>query len=102
MNAGMGIQGTTTVWQAPSWFQSRRAARLKLFLNGSEITREELGRALGSQLAAPASWEVFVEADDSFSYSEAMDAFDQITMLPARSVMLTKLRRKLAEVCAFR
>jgi biopolymer transport protein ExbD len=104
INAGSGYTSDDTCWAGPIvvWVRQNGAAA-QLFLNGSEIKREDLAPALRSRLAARANWEVFVEADDSVSYSEAMDAIDQITALHAKSVMLTpKLRRKLAEECPFR
>src|ERR1700722_8966816 len=39
----------------------------KLFMNGTEVGREEFERALKSKLAERADWEVFVEGDDSAS-----------------------------------
>ena len=78
-------------------------ASTKVFLNGSEIRRKDLPHVLRTQLAARANWEVFVEASDLTSYSDAVDAIDQIRSLGAKSVLLTpKLKEKLAEECSIR
>lgn len=81
----------------------KKGTSTHLSLNGSEIRHEELAMALRAQLVVRANWEVFVEGDDSISYSEVMDVIDQVSSLHAKPVMLTpKLKRKLAEGCPFR
>ena len=104
INAWTGRAPDDYCWAGPIVVTVRKnGASAQLLLNDSEIRPEELARALRTQLAVRANWEVFVEADDQVSYSEAMDAIDQITALHARSVMLTpKLRRELAEECPLR
>ena len=75
----------------------------QLFLNGSEMTHEKLAGALRARLAVRANWEVFIEGDDAISYSDVMNAIDQITALHAKPVMLTpKLKRELGGGCPFR
>lgn len=70
----------------------------KLFLNSTEVSREEFERALKSKLAERANWEVFVEGDDSASFSDPMYAIDVINALHAKAVILTpKLKRQMAE-----
>jgi biopolymer transport protein ExbD len=70
----------------------------KLFLNGTEVSREEFERALKSKLAARANWEVFVEGDDSVSFADPMYAIDVTNALHAKAVILTpKMERQMAE-----
>jgi len=70
----------------------------KLLLNGTEVRREEFERALKSELAQRANWEVFVEGDDSVSFNDPMYVIDVITALHAKAVILTpKLKRQMAE-----
>jgi len=69
----------------------------QMFLNGKEITRDELARALKAELARRENWEVFVEGDDNVSYSDPMYAIDVINSLHARAVLLTpKLKQQIA------
>jgi biopolymer transport protein ExbD len=70
----------------------------KLLLDGTEMGREELERALKSKLSTRANWEVFVEGDDSVSFADPMYAIDVINALHAKAVVLTpKLKRQMAE-----
>jgi biopolymer transport protein ExbD len=70
----------------------------KLLLNGTEIPREELDRALKSKLAERADWEVFVEGDDSVSFADPMYVTDFVNALHAKPVILTpKLKQQMAE-----
>jgi biopolymer transport protein ExbD len=70
----------------------------KLLINGTEVSHEEIERALKSKLSARANWEVFVESDDSLSFAEPMYAIDVINALHAKTVILTpKLKRRMAE-----
>jgi len=70
----------------------------KLFLNGTEVSREEFERALKSKLAERANWEAFVEGDDSLSFADPIYAIDVVNALHARAVILTpKLKRQMAE-----
>lgn len=69
----------------------------RMFLNGAEVTAQELPLALKSQLSTRANWEVFVEADDLVSFDDAMTAIDVAHSLHANTVMLTpKLKQQLA------
>src|ERR1700733_10624162 len=70
----------------------------RLLLNGTEVSREEFGRALESKLAGRANWEVFIEGDDSVSFADPMYAIDVINDLHAEAVILTpKLKVQMAE-----
>ena len=75
----------------------------QLLLNGSEISREQLGEALKSKLAGRANWEVFIEGDQSAPFAEPMYAIDAVNTLHAKAVILTpKLRDQIARDCPSR
>jgi biopolymer transport protein ExbD len=75
----------------------------QLFLNGNEVSRERLERALKSKLAGRANWEVFIEGDDSASFADPMFAIDAIDSLHAKAVILTpKLKDEMAKACPSR
>jgi len=70
----------------------------ELLMNGTEVSHEELERALKSKLSTRANWEVFLEGDDSLSFADPMYAIDVINTLHAKAVILTpKLKRQMAE-----
>jgi len=70
----------------------------QLFLNGTEVGREQLRQALKSKLAGRANWEVFIESDDASPFAEPMYAIDVINSLHAKAVILTpKLKHQLAK-----
>jgi biopolymer transport protein ExbD len=72
----------------------------KLLLNGTEVKRERFEGALKSKLAERSNWEVFVEGDDSVSFTDPMYALDVINDLQAKAVILTpKLKQQMAESC---
>jgi biopolymer transport protein ExbD len=72
-----------------------------LFLvDGAEISRGELGRALKTKLAPRANWEVFVEAEDAVDFSDAMEAIEVVNSLQAKAVILTsRLKEQMAAQC---
>jgi biopolymer transport protein ExbD len=75
----------------------------KLFLDGTEVSREGLERVLKSKLSERANWEVFVEGDDSVPFADPMYAIDVINTLHAKAVLLTpKLKRQVTESCPLR
>ena len=73
----------------------------QLFLNGTEVGREQLEQALKSKLAGRANWEVFIEGDDVSEFAEPMYAVDVINSLHAKAVILTpELKDEMAKACA--
>lgn len=76
-------------------------ASSQMLLNGTEVSREELQRALRTKLSTRANWEVFVEGDDSVPYADPIYVIDVINALHAKALILTpKLKRELADRCA--
>jgi biopolymer transport protein ExbD len=72
----------------------------QLFLNGTEVRREQLEQALKSKLAGRANWEVFIDGDSASPFAEPMYAIDIINSLHAKAVILTpKLKEQLARTC---
>jgi len=77
---------------------SQHGSESRLLLNGTEVSREGLERALKSKLAERADWEVFVEGDDPVSFADPMYAIDVVNALHAKAVILTpKLKQRMAE-----
>ncbi len=75
----------------------------QLFLNGTEVGREQLEQVLKSKLAGRANWEVFIEGDDVAPFAEPMFAIDAINSLHAKAVILTpELKDEMARGCASR
>jgi biopolymer transport protein ExbD len=75
----------------------------QLFLNGTEVGREQLKPALKSKLAGRANWEVFIEGDDEASFADPMFAIDVINSVHAKAVILTpKLKSQLLKACPTR
>ena len=69
-----------------------------MLLNGAGLSREDFEQALKSKLSWRAKWEVFIEGDDSISFSDSMYAVDVINALHAKVIILTpKLKRQMAE-----
>ena len=77
-----------------------RDASRQMLLNGTEVGREQLERALRAKLSTRANWEVFVEGDDSVPFADPMYVIDVINALHAKAVILTpKLRRQMTDSC---
>jgi len=75
----------------------------QLFLNGTEVGREQLETALKSKLAGRANWEVSIEGDDVAEFAELMFAIDVVNSLHAKAVILTpKLKYQMAKACSSR
>jgi biopolymer transport protein ExbD len=77
---------------------NQHSASSQMLLNGTEIGREELERALKTKLSTRANWEVYVEGDDSVSFADPMYAIEVVNALHAKAVILTpKLKQQMAE-----
>lgn len=73
----------------------------QLLLGGAEVSGERLQEALKSQLAPRATWDVFVEADDSVLLEGPMSVVNAINALGAKAVILTpRLKEQMAKDCA--
>jgi len=72
----------------------------QLFLNSTEVGREQLETALKSKLGGRANWEVFIGGDDAADFAEPMFALDVINSLHAKAVILTpRLNEQMAKDC---
>jgi biopolymer transport protein ExbD len=79
----------------------QRGAITALFLGGKEISQDRFQEALKRELARRANWEVFVEADDSVSFTYAMHAIDAINSLHATAVIFTPtLKEQISKACS--
>ena len=72
-------------------------ATTRIFVNESEIDRRNLRGALLSELSRRADWVVFIDADPSLSYSDAVEVVDVVTQLSAKPVLLSRKATSMRE-----
>jgi len=89
------------IWQRSPWPETLSVyvdGQPRFYVNGRAVPKEDLRVKLSEELDKRVNWDVYFEADDNCSYSDAIYSIDTIQGLGANVIWITpQIRRELSE-----